>query len=51
MFSPMIFSPTATTSMPTETESKNGRFCESTAPFSPMMYALIAALASNNPGK
>src|SRR5467141_4117741 len=50
-FSPMIFSPTATTSMPTETESKNVRFCESAAPFSPIMYALLAALASSNPGK
>jgi hypothetical protein len=37
--------------MPTDTESKNVRFCESAAPFSPMIYALIAALASSNPGK
>ena len=51
MFSPMIFNTTATISSANDTTSRNVRFCASSAPPDPIMYALIEALASNRPGK
>ena len=51
MFSPMIFSTTATSSSASETVSWKVRSCARAEPRPPMMYAAIEALARSSPGK